>query len=106
MPQLVQEIFDIRGMRQLTPLNLTTTAAETAPFDDLGVEGAVYYMWSEVDCYFIQKIQGDSDSATLENSIYLHAMTPVSIAILKGDKINARSVTGTGKLRFVRLNRI
>lgn len=104
--QKVQEIFMVRGQLQMPKLALTTTASETAAWNDNDLDLGVYYMWSNADCYFLHKIAaGGGSIPNADTGVILLANNPVTIEILKGDVISAQTIAGTGELHFIRINR-
>ena len=104
----VQEIYNVRGMSQVNSFTITTVAAESAAFTDMGNEAgtsAVYAMWAEVSCHWKHNTAASGTACTSDNGIYLPAYTIVTLRIFYGDVINALALSGTGKLRFIQINR-
>jgi len=102
----VQEVLDIRGKSQLTPLTIGLAAAETAALTTTTPDEAVYYIWSDVDCYFRVNSAAGGTACTVDNGLILLANNPVSVILKVGDVINAITVTAaSGTLRRFLLNR-
>lgn len=104
----VQEIYNVRGKSQVNSFTISTVAAESATFTDMGNEAgtsAVYGMWSEVACHWKHNTAASQTACTSENGIYLPSYTIVTLRINYGDVINALALSGTGKLRFIQMNR-
>lgn len=102
----MQEVLTVRGQLQLPVLSITTSPAETAAWNDQGLDKGVYYMWSTVDAWFLHKTApGGDDDPDATTGVLLLANNPVSIEILLGDVISAQAQSGTGEIHFVRLNR-
>lgn len=102
----IQEIMDIRDRSQLTPLTIGLVATETAAMDTTNPVVGVYYMWSDVDCYFRINSAAGGTAATTSNGMLLLAYNPISIVIRQTDVVNAITVTAaSGTLRRMLLNR-
>ena len=103
----VQEIYNVRGMSQVNSFVISTAAAESSPFTDMGNEAgtsAVYAMWSTVDCHWKHNTAAGGTACTASNGIYLPANMIVTLRIFYGDVINALG-TSSGTLKFIQVNR-
>jgi len=102
----IQEVMDIRDRSQLTPLTIGLAAAETAAMATTNPPVAIYYVWSDVDCYFRVNSAAGGTAATVSNGMILLAYNPISVVIRQGDVVNAITVTAaSGVLHRMLLNR-
>lgn len=102
----VREAMDIRGVVQLTPLSIGLAAAETAVMGDTVPKEAVYYVWSDEDCYFRVNVGAGGTAASVATSMILLADNPICVVLRQGDVVNAITVTAaSGTLRRMLLNR-
>lgn len=103
----VQEIYNARGKSQVNSFDISTSAAESSTFTDMGDEAgasAIYAMWSTVACHWKHNTAAAGTACTGDNGIYLPANTVVTLRIHYGDVINALG-TASGRLKFIQLNR-
>ena len=103
----VQEIYNARGTSQVNSCDISTSAAESSTFTDMGDESgtsAVYAMWATVACHWKHNTAASGTACTADNGIYLSANTIVTLRIHYGDVINALG-TASGRLKFIQLNR-
>lgn len=102
----IQEVMDIRGVVQLTPLTIGLAAAETAAMATTNPTVAVYYVWSDVDCYFRVNTASSGDAASVATGMILLAYNPICVVLRQGDVVNAITVTAaSGTLHRMLLNR-
>ena len=102
----IQEALDIRGRSQLTPLTIGLAAAETAALTTATPDEGIYYVWSDVDCYFRVNSAAGGTACTVANGMVLLANNPVSVVLRVGDVINAITVTAaSGTLRRFLISR-
>lgn len=103
----VQEIYNARDKSQVNSFDISTSAAESSAFTDMGNEAgtsAVYLMWSTVACHWKHNTAASGTACTANNGIYLPANMIVTLRIHYGDVINALG-TASGRLKFVQINR-
>lgn len=102
----IQEVMDILDVSQLTPLAIGLAAVETSAMDTTNPKTAVYYVWSDVDCYFRVNSAGSGTAATINNSMILLANNPISVVLRQGSVVSAITVAAaSGTLRRMLLNR-
>lgn len=106
--QDVQEILTVRGQVREIDLAITTGAEAEKSFPMTGETGysksGVYYMWSDVDCYFLHKTVTGGTAASATTGIKLLANNMITIRITQNDIIAARAATTNGNVSFIRLN--
>ena len=103
----VQEIYNVRGQSQVNSFDISTSAAESSIFTDMGNEAgtsAVYAMWSTVSCHWKHNTAAGGTACTADNGIYLPANMIVTLRINYGDVINALG-SAAGRLKFIQVNR-
>lgn len=107
MIQQTQEILDVVDRVQYTKLVINNVSeTESAVWNDPDVQVAVYYVWSEVNCYFRVKSFPGGTAVTADTGCLLLANNPICIVIGKGQVFAALSSSGAGNVRFFRLNRL
>lgn len=98
-----QEVLDIRGKSQLSPMNIALAVAEYNGFTatDLPLCG-IYYVWATENCYLKHNTAIGQTACTAANGIMLNARTTIDMRIQRGDVISALTETAaSGVLRFI-----
>lgn len=98
----VQEVYDIRGRVQLTPMAIGTTAAEYNGFTGTDIpQIGIYTVWSTVACHIKHNKAVSETACTEDNGLLVNPKVPFDMRIYKNDVISAISDTTAGKLKFM-----
>lgn len=103
---VTQEIIDIQGVVQLTPLTIGLAAVETAAMATTNPLVAVYRVWADENCYFRVNTAVGGTAASVATGMVLYANQPISLVLRQGDVVNVITVlAASGTFRRMLLNR-
>lgn len=98
----VQEVYDIRGRAQLTPMTIDVTAAEYNGFTGTDIpQIGLYTVWATVACHIKHNTAVGQTACTADNGLLVNPKVPFDMKICKNDVISAIADTTAGNLKFM-----
>ena len=97
----LQETFlNIAGAARETDLSITTAAAQTAALGATRIDGSVFDILSDVDCFI--KVAETADDVTALTGYPLLANNIVPVFVPSGYKLGAITASGSGTIKIHR----
>jgi len=106
--EYVSEWLSVLGQSQLSSLAFVTASETSKTFVGNEIpENAVYYIWSDQDCFFLVRPAGvTTPLASNSTGVLMLAKNPMSVEIPLGANLAVRGDTAAGTLRMIRQARL